>query len=234
MDELKFRREAYENPNNHDDDFLSAMRSSDERQAFVKDLKRLDSQIESALKVDVPEGLEAKLLLNQQLHQHQVQRRKTGFTMALVASVAFVAGISFTLLRLGPVDLGQHALAHVYHEDMALISHDDVSFNTINTQLASLGTLANARFTEQPGQVLYSTYCDFQGVKSIHLVMQGAQGKVTLFIVPVEDRMILDEAFADNRYQGMGFAADNAYMLLVGEHHDDLNNIKEEIKQSFI
>ena len=234
MDELKFRREAYENPNSHDVDFLQAMRESKERAAFVSDLKRLDNQLESALKIDVPEGLEAKLLLNQQLHQHQVQRRKTGFTLALVASIAFIAGISFSLLRLGPVDLGQHALAHVYHEKIAMQMEDDISFDTINTQLASMGTLPHARFTEQPGRILFSTYCDFQGVKSIHLVMQGEKGKVTLFIVPVEERMILEEAFADNRYQGMGFAADNAYMLLVAENHTDLDNIRDEIKQSFI
>lgn len=234
MDELKFRREAYENPNNQEVDFLQAMGESKERLAFIKDLKQLDQQIEAALKIDVPEGLEAKLLLNQQLQQHQAQRRKTGFTLALVASIAFIAGASFSLLRLGPVDLGQHALAHVYHETMAMQVENDISFNTINAQLAAMNTLPNARFTEQPGRVLFSTYCDFQGVKSIHLVIQGEQGKVTLFIVPVEERMVLEESFADNRYLGIGFTADNAYMLLVAENHKDLDHITHEIKQSFI
>ena len=234
MDELKFRREAYENPNRQDDEFLASMHESSERSAFVNDLKLLDKKLEAALKIEVPEDLEAKLLLNQQLHQHQVDRRKTGFTLALVASIAFIAGISFTLLRLAPVDLGQHALAHVYHEEMAMESEQNISFDEVNTQLASLTSLKRAHFTEQPGRVLYSTYCDFQGVKSIHLVMQGKQGKVTLFIVPLEDRMVLEEAFADNRYQGVGFKSDNAYVLLVGEHAMDLDFVRDEVKESFI
>jgi len=234
MDELKFRRHAYGEPNCQDEDFLTAMFDSPERESFLNDLKKLDSKLERALKIDVPENLAAKLLLNQQLHQHQVQRRKSGFTLALVASVAFIAGISFTLLRMGPVDLGEHALAHVYHETMALQVDDNVGFNEVNFQLASMGTLGNAKFTKQPGKVYYSTDCDFQGVKSLHLVMQGEHGKVTLFIVPLEDRMVLDDAFADNKYIGKGFTTENAYMLLVGEDTADLSYVNEEIKQTFI
>ncbi|GIU27820.1 DUF3379 domain-containing protein [Shewanella sp. MBTL60-007] len=234
MDELQFRRQAYSDPNNQDPDFLDAAMESADREAFLSDLKGLDNKIDRALKVDVPDDLAAKLLLGQQLQHHHTQRRKTGFAFALVASVAFLAGMTFTLLRMAPVDLGQHALAHVYHETTALTVDQDVPFQDVNFQLASLAGTNEMKFTRQPGKVFYSTYCDFQGVQSLHLVMQGEQGKVTLFIVPLEDRMVLDKAFADNRYQGMGFETDNAYMLLVGEQHEDLNYVKNEIKQTFI
>lgn len=234
MDELKFRRQAYSEPNNQDPDFLNATMESAEREAFLNDLKGLDNKIERALKVDVPDDFAAKLLLRQQLQQHHSQRRKTGFSFALVASVAFLAGMTFTLLRMAPVDLSQHALAHVYHEDKALHADQNVQYQDVNFQLASLTGGQNMKFTQQPGKVFYSTYCDFQGVQSLHLVMQGEQGKVTLFIVPLEDRLVLEEAFADSKYKGMGFETDNAYMLLVGEQSQDLNFVKNEIKQTFI
>lgn len=48
MDELKFRREAYENPNRQDDEFLASMHESSERTAFVNDLKLLDKKLEAA------------------------------------------------------------------------------------------------------------------------------------------------------------------------------------------
>ncbi|BAJ02886.1 DUF3379 domain-containing protein [Shewanella violacea] len=234
MDELKFRRQAYTEPNCQDDDFLAAMQAIPERESFVNDLKNLDRKLERALKIDVPEDLAARLLLNQQLHQHSRLRRKSGFTLALVASVAFIAGISFTLLRMAPVDLGQHALAHVYHETKALTLDQDISFKDVNFQLASMSTIGNAKFTQQPGKLYYSSFCDFQGVKSLHLVMQGEHGKVTLFIVPIEDRMVLEQAFKDNKYLGRGFVTDKAYMLLVGEDNSDLNYVKKEIQQIFI
>ncbi|GGJ01266.1 hypothetical protein GCM10007978_43610 [Shewanella hanedai] len=234
MDELKFRRQAYGDPNCQDPDFLSEMHNSVEQESFVNDLKKLDSKLERALNIDVPEDLAAKLLLNQQLHQHQKQRKRSGLTLALVASVAFIAGISFTLLRMAPVDLGQHALAHVHHETKAMTADDNVKFSDVNFQLASLGTLGDSHFTQQPGKVYYSTFCDFQGVQSLHLVMQGEHSKVTLFIVPVEHRMVLEAAFADNKYKGNGFVKDNAYMLLVGETSEDVNFVKKEVQQTFI
>ncbi|MDH0448087.1 DUF3379 domain-containing protein [Shewanella bicestrii] len=234
MDELKFRRQAYEDPHNQDPEFVAQMQENAEYQAFVAELKGLDAKITHALKVDVPEDLADKLILRQQLQQHHKQRRQTGFLVAMAASIAFIVGISFSLLRLGPVDLAEHALAHVYHEGVALQVDQNVNFSQVNAQLASMNNLGNAKFTEQPGKVYYTSYCDFQGVKSLHLVLQAEKGKVTLFIVPIEKRMVLDNTFADGKYQGMGFEAGDAYILLVGEDQTDLSFVKDEIKNTFI
>lgn len=64
--------------------------------------------------------------------------------------------------------------------------------------------------------------------------MQGEHSKVTLFIVPIEHRMVLEAAFADNKYKGSGFVTDNAYMLLVGETSEDINWVKKEVGRTFI
>lgn len=234
MDELQFRRQAYGEPQSQDPEFLAAVDEVSGRDAFLNDLKFLDEKLNKAMKIDVPEDLSEKLILRQQLTHHHSQRKKTGFMIAMAASIAFVAGISFSLLRLGPVDLGEHALAHVYHEDEAFTLDQNVNFNDLNVQLASLGGLENAKFTKQPGKVFYTTYCDFQGVESIHLVMEGKNEKVTLFVVPLDKRMILDDAFADNKYKGIGFETENAYMLLVGETQTDLEYAKKEIENTFI
>ncbi|MCP3130411.1 DUF3379 domain-containing protein [Shewanella sp. KJ2020] len=234
MDELKFRRQAYEDPHNQDLEFLQQIQEKSEYQALVSELKNLDAKLTSALKVDIPEDLADKLILRQQLQQHHKQRRQTGFLVAMAASIAFVIGVSFSLLRLGPVDLAEHALAHVYHEDMALHLDQNVSFSQVNAQLTSLKNVGHAKFIEQPGKVYFTSYCDFQGVKSLHLVLQGEQGKVTLFIVPLEKRMVLNQTFADTKYQGMGFETADAFILLVAEDQADLRFVKEEIQNTFI
>ncbi|WP_298775275.1 DUF3379 domain-containing protein [uncultured Shewanella sp.] len=234
MDELKFRRQAYADPHHQSPEFIQAIKEDPKKAAFIDELNSLDQQIENALHIDVPSDLSDKLLLNQQLRQHQGQRKKTAFSIALAASVAFIAGISFTLFRLGPVDLSAHALAHVHHEEQTLSINDNIPYQAVNEKLAQLTQLSHAKFTQQPGKVFYNTFCDFQGVKSLHLVMQGEQGKVTLFIVPSEDRMQLQSAFADNKLKGLGFKMDGAYMLLVGDNTQDINYVKNEIKQSFI
>lgn len=79
MDELKFRRQAYEDPHNQDADFLAQINAKPENQALINELKNLDAKLSNALKVDVAEDLADKLILRQQLQQHHKQRRQTFF-----------------------------------------------------------------------------------------------------------------------------------------------------------
>ena len=234
MDDLEFRRKVFSDPNSQDPDFLAAVSEDKGRQNTLNDLKALDEKLFNAMNVDVPDRLAEKLILRQQLKQHRVQKRRTGFMLAMAASVAFVAGIAFTLLRNAPVDLAEHAIAHVYHEGDAMFASQNISYDQVNKQLVSLVNMKGAHFTQQPGEVFYSAYCDFQGVRSLHLVMQGKQGKVTLFIVPEEKRMFMEKTFADKNYKGMTFKKDGAYMVLVGEDKADLNYVKKEIEGTFI
>lgn len=234
MDELEFRRRAYAHPRDQQADFLAACDEDPARKHFVRELKSLENKLEQALKITPPEGLAEKLLLNQQLHNHRRQRAQLGSLLAIAASAVLVISMGFTMLRLAPIDLSAHALEHVHHEPQAWHSEQDFSPSQINAQLASITELGADHFTQLPGKVSFSKYCDFQGVRSLHLVMQGLGGKVTLFIVPQEKRLQLAEHFHDSQYNGITFASGHAYMVLLGDKHQDLSAIKSEIEQSFI
>lgn len=234
MDDLEFRRKMFSDPNSQDHDFLKAINENAGRKETLNNVKALDDKISDAFNVKMPEGLAESLILRQQLKQHHVQKRRTGMMLAMAASVAFVAGIAFTLLRNAPVDLAEHAIAHVYHEGKAMRSNKNIGYNEVNKQLVSLVNMKGAHFTQQPGEVYYSSYCDFQGVKSLHMVMKGKDGKVTVFIVPEEDRMKFEKSFADKKYEGMTFKKDGAYMVLVAEDKADLNYVKQELEGTFI
>lgn len=235
MDDLQFRREAYGDPNNQTDEFLQHLANHEDDAKLVNDLKSLDSKLMQALNVPVPNDLADKLLLRQQLTQHQHDKKHTRYLMAMAASIAFVIGISFSMLKLTPVDLSEHALTHVAHEGKALMMDQNINFNDVNFKLASVEGLGQSKFIQQPGHVYYTAYCDFQGVKSLHLVMADETGKkVTLFIVPVENRMQFDEAFANQKYKGKGFETAGAYMMIVGENDTNLDYVKAEIEQTFI
>ena len=234
MDDLQFRRHAYGDPNSQDDDFLAKIAASDTDAKLVRELKMLDCKLTNALNIDVPNDLADKLLLRQQLNKHQEQKKKTRYLMTMAASVALVIGLSFSMLRFTPVDLAEHALAHVYHEPKSMLVDQNVGFQDVNFKLAGISGLENAKFIQQPGKVFYTSYCDFQGVKSLHLVMESDHGKVTLFIVPTENRMVTEEFFADKNYQGVGFQTADAFMMLVGKQKGDLDFVRSEIEQTFI
>ena len=187
MDDLQFRRQAYGDPNNQSDDFLQHMASHPDDAKLVKELKALDTQLTQALNIAVPDDLAEKLLLRQQLNQHRQSQKRTRYLMAMAASIAFIVGVSFSMLRFTPIDLSEHALAHVYHETKALQIEQDIGFNDVNFKLASMSGLQQSKFIQQPGRVFYTAYCDFQGVKSLHLVMQDENGQKGYFTNNDED-----------------------------------------------
>ncbi|WP_394129831.1 DUF3379 domain-containing protein [Shewanella maritima] len=235
MDDLKFRRKAYDDPNDQSEEFLSHLAQNPDDEKLVNDLKSLDDKITKALNIDVPEDLADKLILRQQLNSHQQNKRRSRYFMALAASVAFAVGVGFSYLNLAPVNLGNHAIAHIYHEPDALTSTRSIGYEDVNFKLAGISGLEQNKFTQQPGQVYYTTYCNFRGVKSLHMVMSDEHGKkVTLFIVPTEERFKLESSFADSQYKGKGFESADAYMLLVGEEDSDLDYVKREVEQTFI
>ena len=76
MDDLEFRRKVYEQPANNDQTILDAAAQDPAKQQFLDELKALDSKINAAVDIPVPNGLAHKLILKQSLASHQQQQRK--------------------------------------------------------------------------------------------------------------------------------------------------------------
>ena len=194
----------------------------------------MDALLEQAIDVEVSDTLADKLLLNHQLSNHHGQKNIVSLLMSMAASILIMVGIGYGTWMVAPVNLSENAISHVLHEPELLSANGDVSFSQVNAQLATLKDFNNKGFVAQPAQILHSTYCNFRGVRSLHIVLQGTQGNYTLFIIPSEQRMTLENEFADNHFQGLGFSKGNTYMILVGENLSDLQTAKSQINRSFI
>ncbi|MBY5992956.1 DUF3379 domain-containing protein [Ferrimonas balearica] len=230
MDELEFRRRAYADPNQRDDDFLAAIEEADSRADFIQELQAMDRQLEQSLKVPVPEDLAERLLLKQNLTVHRVQKRRHRWQMAAAASVAFAVGLSLAVIKEGPADLGQHALAHVAHEAGYVDTVDErVDLTALNTKLASFG----GQFSELPGQIYYANYCDFEGIRSLHVVMGSEQGRVTLFVIPKQSQMSLPAQFADQRYHGIGEDRGQVHLAIVGDKGQPLEPVLKRVEAGY-
>ncbi len=234
MDELTFRRQAYADPHCQSQAFLAQMQAKAEHQSLVFELKALDAKLSAALSIAPPNGLAVELQLKPYLQQQRLQRRQMAGLVAMAATVAFLLGMSVNWLRSAPIDLSEHALAHLNHEPAALLVDQRLNLQQVNAQLASISKLKQNQFTAPFAKVYFAAVCDFQGVKSLHLVMQGDKGKVTLFIVPLEHRQILNSSFINAHYEGLGFEIGDTYMLLVGDSQTNLDLLKDEIKNTFI
>jgi hypothetical protein len=231
MDDLEFRRSLLADPKLHDPNVIDAMAKDPKKQAFWHELKQLNHKMEQAAKVDVPEGLAHRLLLRQNMQVQQQKHKRNIWQFAMAASVVFVVGLSVIFWQQSQIlSLSEYGIAHVLHEgDYALGANEDISLQQVNAKLARFG----GELVSNVGQVYYSNFCDFNNIKSLHLVMQGEQGKVSVFIVPHSEAYAVD-SLSEGRWKSQAMDLQKASIVVVGEEDQSINVMKEKLAKNIV
>ncbi len=223
MDDLQFRRSIYADPTSQDENIIAAQDADPAKKQLAQELSQFDEKIKQAIKIPVPDDLCDKLLLRQTLASHQQDKRKTRIHLALAASVAIVAGLVVNYLQFSSsyTNLGDYALAHVYHEKNAFSNADNtrVSLTSLNEKM----TAFNGNFNESMGELISADYCRFDGMKSLHLVFQGLTDIVTVFVVPKKDHLAFTDKFSDGKLQGESLSFEHANILVIADKNESLS-----------
>lgn len=233
MDDLEFRRTLYADPHSEDADIRVCMQKDVAKREFVEELRSLNVKLRQAAQVDIPDELAHRLILRQSITSHiEQQKRKNRWYLAAAASIAFVFGVSFTLWQQHSIiDLGENALAHVYHEPaINVATAKSVSLIDVNAKLANYGATLNG----EVGRIISAKYCYFDDVKSLHLVVQSADGQVSLFVLPQRENYRFSNRFGDDNMQGVGMQYQKANLLMVGEKNQDLSELQNKLKQKLV
>jgi hypothetical protein len=227
MDELEFRRTLYADPNCTDESVLAAIADDPKKQAFHKELKQLNKNMHQASQVKVSDDLVHKLILRQTMQTHKSSKMRNRIQLAMAASVAFVVGVSFTMWQQSNLlDLSKQAIAHVHYEGgYALDAQEDISLQQVNAKLAKFG----GEFSEDIGRVYYANFCDFENVRSLHMVIEGENGKVSVFVVPHNDAYQAEGSSSDTRYTSQAIDLKRASIIVVGEEETNINKMKQQL-----
>jgi len=226
MDELEFRRRIYADPNTTDSDVVEAAKADKNKREFWNEQKQLDTQLKQVAKVEVPEDLVNKLIWQQSADEFSRYKRKSRWYMALAASVAFTVGIGFTMWYHQPVSLGGQALAHMqYAETERAHTFSPVNLEMVNAKLASFG----ASFTDDIGNVEVANYCHLSTVRSLHLILDTPEGKMSVFIVPERSDIRVPAEFEDKQYRGESLTLQHASIMIVGDKQANLENMKKSV-----
>jgi hypothetical protein len=234
MDDLQYRRSIYADPTCQDEDVLAAQLADPAKKEFAQELHQLDKKLKRAMTVPVPDGLCEKLILRQTLASHQQKKRKSRVYLALAASVAIIAGLAVNYLQFSSnfKNLGDYALAHVYHEQEAFSNHDkaQVSLATLNQKMLAF----DGNFNQALGQLISADYCRFDGMKSLHLVFKGLTDTVTVFVVPKNEQLTFSEYFSDSKLQGESIAFKSANIIVVADKSESLTQWQRAINDNVI
>lgn len=232
MDDLHFRRSIYADPTSQDKAVIEAQKTDPSKKRLAQELCQFDEILKQAMKIPVPDDLCNKLLLRQTLASHQQEKRKTRIHLALAASVAIIAGLVVNYLQFSNsyTNLGDYALAHVYHEQNAFSNSDNnrVSLTSLNDKM----TTFNGNFNESMGELISADYCRFDGMKSLHLVYKGLTDIVTVFVVPKEKHLDFTNKFNDKKLQGESLSFKHANVIIVADKNESLSKWQRVINDN--
>ncbi|AXT37513.1 DUF3379 domain-containing protein [Alteromonas sp. BL110] len=228
MDELEFRRRIYADPETTDSDVVEAAKADESKRNFWNEQKQLDKQLKQALKVDVPEDLASKLIWQQSTDEFNRYKRRSRWYLAMAASVAFTIGIGLTMWYHQPLSIGGQALAHMQYAEMetahSLLPAD---LNMVNAKLASFG----GSFSEMLDGVEVVNYCHLSTVRSLHLILDTPQGKMSVFVVPERGDVTVPSEFSDDQYHGESIKMRHANVMIVGDKDADLSEMKKAVSE---
>ncbi|AFV84835.1 DUF3379 family protein [Alteromonas mediterranea] len=228
MDELEFRRRIYADPETTDSDVVEAAKADESKRSFWNEQKQLDKQFKQALKVEVPDDLASKLIWQQSADEFTRYKRRSRWYVAMAASVAFTIGIGLTMWYHQPLSIGGQALAHMQYAEMEH-AHSllPVDLNMVNAKLASFG----GSLSEMLDGIEVANYCHLSTVRSLHLIVNTPQGKMSVFVVPQRGDISVPSEFEDSQYHGESIKMRRANVMVVGDKGADLSEMKKAVSE---
>ena len=228
MDELEFRRRIYADPETTDSDVVEAAKADESKRSFWNEQKQLDIQFKQALKVEVPDDLASKLIWQQSADEFTRYKRRSRWYVAMAASVAFTIGIGLTMWYHQPLSIGGQALAHMQYAEMEH-AHSllPVDLNMVNAKLASFG----GSLSEMLDGIEVANYCHLSTVRSLHLIVNTPQGKMSVFVVPQRGDISVPSEFEDSQYHGESIKMRRANVMVVGDKGADLSEMKKAVSE---
>jgi hypothetical protein len=199
----EFRTLVGAEPNTTRPDVLAHAEQHAECARYRDEMQAMDRLIYRALAVDVQLAPAPKL--------PQSNTRVWRMAASLLVTAVVVAFTSIWLLT--PRDtFAAEVIAHIQEEpDSLLITNEGVGDEVVERLLARTGIKL------KPGVALvsYATPCTFHGRLSPHLVVQTAQGPVTVLVLPEEPQRPR-QAINEEGFQGVVLPAPRGVIVVVG------------------
>lgn len=230
MDDLSFRKAVYADPFTKDPEVIEAAKNDAEKQRFWEEIRLMESQLQEAMNIPVPDNLAEKLILRQSIKQHKVKQKQRPWYLAMAASVALVSIISFGVMNVSNSNLTHDVLAHMDHLNAEMAKSSVVNIEQLNAKLDSFNgkVISNSDL----GEVVSANYCYLSTIKSLHLVIKGENGFTSLFVVPESISDSIASGFKDATYVGASFLIESAKIIVVGEDPSDVEDISEIAKKN--
>lgn len=229
MDDLTFRKTVLSEPFSTDPKLLETASLDPQKQAFWDEIKAMEIDLQAAMNIPIPVGLEETLLAKPFADRPKnTNIRKRPWYLALAASVVFASVLSFNMLNGGSGQITSDVLAHMSHVDVELMKNANLDASSINKKLANF----NGQVSGDLGEIISANFCYLDEIKSLHLIIRGENGLTSLFVMPDSVTQSLNKQFNNATYEGASFLLNKAKIIVVGSNKSDIEKLEERAKQA--
>ncbi len=235
MNCLQFRQLTVTEPANREKDFLEHQISCQHCQAFARDIRKFDEQLENAAKIPVPNDLVSKILNRQTMSMRRRRSISKQLIPAIAASIIFVTGLTTGLLyHSSPSQSGveqsgveQALVTYVNNHQDNHQSTQTVSYTDVSETLSPFGIA----LTGDLGTVNYAAPCYIRNKMAAHLVLAGERGPVIALFMP-DEQLQSKQIFRFGQYIGIIVPCPKGSMALIGFFGEPLADKESRIRNS--
>jgi hypothetical protein len=228
MDDLSFRKAVLAEPFTKDRDVIEAANNDGQKQAFWEEIKAMENDIAQVMQIPVPENLAERLILRQTIKEHNKDVKQRPWYLALAASVVFASVLGVFMMGGGSNKLANDVFAHMDHMEIELMKSAQVDLAAVNGKLATF----NGQINDDLGEIVSANYCYLDKIKSLHLIIRGENGLVSLFVMPESIAESISDTFSNATFKGASFLLESAKIIVVGENQDDIDTVQQNAKSS--
>lgn len=241
---LRIRQILTSDPNTRDPEVLQYLANSESCSEFAQKLRQFDDKLKAAIQLDVPEGLESRIILAQRLsgndeavenNDNVVEFKKSSTSqlrnykwMSIAAALVLAVGLSLGMFKFGESQgLEQQILAHLYEHKEALTKDKNIELASFNKMLAPHGV----RVSESIGHIRYASNCPIDDKKAPHFVLSENGEPVTVMYIPWK-QMSKREKFGDDKFKGVLLSSKKGSFVIFSEDPEIINSVQDRVANS--
>ncbi|HEV2111803.1 MAG TPA: DUF3379 family protein [Gammaproteobacteria bacterium] len=225
---LDVRRQAGAEPRRLEPGVAEHLKGCAACAAFVRDTQALDARLERALNVPVPEGLEARIVLDASLkHRPRLMRPWLAAAASALLTLALATAAYMHQHPAGD-DLAGAVVAHIRNPEEADALAPDRTLIHDASYVQGVFQGAGVRLTGGMDDLTYAHVCLFRGQRVVHLVAQGEHGPVTILLLPrihVDKDMPVDE----EGFHGVIVPAGKGSIAIVTNNNTPVEPMEQEM-----
>jgi hypothetical protein len=230
MNCLEFRRLLLQDPHQNTPELFEHEANCADCERYSRKIRAQESALKALLnEVAPPPELAENIRLRVRLEQRASVGRKAWY--ALAASILLMVGVSMSLLFTRHYErehmaLAQNVIYHIEDEARHLRDPGPAAPQRVHAVLARFG----AELEGSIGRITFAAECVMRHRTGVHMILVGANGPVTVFLMPGERAARVIPVDAD-RFHGEIVPTRWGALAVIGEQGERIEPIVKRVRQ---